>query len=111
MKQTLLAALTLTLAGTAGAAAIEADVAPGITQCGFYLNGAATPTVVSASGGKCRFVLQPTLAVGTHSVEADGREVDPLWGTRITARSAPFVFTKSDATSTSAPPSNLSLVP
>lgn len=107
----ILAGLVLSLfAGLALATSVQADAPAGATQCGFYLDGSSTATVVSVTSGTCKLVLLATLAPGNHSVTADARIPDPIWGLRTTAKSTPFDFVKPGGSSES-PPSAFRLVP
>ena len=91
------------------AATIEADAPPGATQCGFYLDTSTAPTLVTVTAGKCRFNVS-SVSVGTHSVTADARVPDPIWGTAISPKSSPpFTFTKPGPVGSA--PSNFVLVP
>ena len=90
------------------AAQVEADAPVGATQCGFYLDAVVSPTVVSVTAGKCRYNVA-SVAVGAHTVSAEARYPDPIWGTTISPKSAPFSFTKPGPNGAS--PSNFTLVP
>lgn len=112
--RSIIAGLALFLVvGIAFATSVQADAPAGATQCGFYLDGATTPTVVSVSAGTCKLLLATTLAPGDHNVTADARvPAQPPWSTtvQISPKSAPFNFTK-PATTGGASPSNFILVP
>lgn len=90
---------------------VQADVAAGTTQCGWYLDGATTPSIVTIvpPATTCRFPLAAGLTAGTHTIAADARMPDPLWGTLTSPKSATFSFTKPAGGGTA--PSNLVLVP
>lgn len=112
MKRIIAAALFL-VAELAFATSIQADAPPGATQCGFYLDGATTPTVVSVTAGTCKLLLSSMLAAGEHSVTADARvPAQPPWSTtiQISPKSAPFTFIK-PASVGGASPSNFTLLP
>jgi hypothetical protein len=88
---------------------IVVDVAPGTTHCGFFLDGAMAAAAVNpVTGTTCQFDCSG-VSPGPHSVEADARSVDPVWGPTVSAKSAPFHFTKPAATG--APPTNFRIVP
>jgi hypothetical protein len=96
-------------ASPAFATAVQADAPAGATQCGFYLNTATTATVVAVSAGTCKLTLSTSLAPGTHTVTADARYPEPIWGVTTSPKSAPFSFTKPAPGGAS--PSNFQLVP
>lgn len=112
--QKLIVAALAALAFPAVATSIEATVAPGTTQCGWYLDGAATPTLTALwTPTTCRLVLSSTLAAGDHTVSADARApADAMWSSvmTISPRSSVFTFTKPNATGGTAP-TDLKLVP
>lgn len=112
MVRLLLAFVVAVFAIPAYAAQIQADAPPGATQCGFYLDGATTPTVVSVISGKCTMPLSTSLAIGPHQVVGDSRETVPVWGTLPPGpKSAPpYDFTKPGA-STLPPPTNWKVIP
>ncbi len=111
-------ALVALVSTSALAAQVVADVSPGTTHCGFYLDSAVTPSVVpvDAGGATCTYNAS-AVSAGTHNIVADARTatVDPVWGsvTATSAKSAPFSFTKPAATMPSGgpAPSNFRLVP
>lgn len=104
-----LVVLFLVFSSFAFAANIEADAPAGATQCGFYLDTATTPTLVTVTAGKCRLNVS-AVTVGTHSVTADARVPDPIWGTAISPKASPaFTFTKPGPVGS--PPTNFVLVP
>lgn len=86
---------------------VQATVVSGTTSCGFYLD--ANPVVVvTASGTTCSFDVS-TVSAGSHTVQADARTTnDPIWGTQISAKSAPLNFTRP---APPAAPTTLQLVP
>jgi hypothetical protein len=87
------------------------DVVPGTTHCGFFLDGALAASAVNpvdAGGMTCRFDLSG-VAPGDHTIQADARSVDPVWGPIVSAKSAPYQFTK--PASGGAPPSGPRIVP
>jgi hypothetical protein len=102
----------LLAASPAIGAKVVADVSPGTTHCGWYLDTGTTPTVivVDAGGATCSYTLSTTLPSGPHTATADARSVDPIWGTVASVKSAPFAFTKPAVSGASAPAS-LRLVP
>lgn len=109
MKKLVVALFAICAFSQALAAQVEADAPPGATQCGFYLDTAVSPTLVTVTAGKCRLNVS-TVTVGTHTVTADARVPDPIWGTTISPKSSPpFSFTKPGPSGTA--PSNFILVP
>lgn len=113
MKRFIVGLALFCIAGVVLATSVQADAPPGATQCGFYLNAATTPTVVSVSGGTCKLLLSASLPAGDHTVTADARyPAAPPWSTvvQVSPKSAPFLFTK-PATSGGSPPSNFTIVP
>lgn len=113
MLKAIIAGLALLFSGIAFATSVQADAPPGATQCGFYLDAATTPTVVSVSGGTCKLLLSSVLPSGDHTVTADARyPASPPWSTvvQISPKSAPFPFTK-PAVSGGNPPTNFAVVP
>lgn len=111
MKGLIVGLALFCIAGVALAAQIEVDAPPGATQCGFYLDGATTATVVTVVNGKCRMLLSSTLAAGPHQARGDSRQADPVWGTLPPgAKSDPYDFTKPGASGLPAP-TNWKLVP
>lgn len=94
------------------AAKVVVDVAPGTTQCGFYLDASTTATVVSANttANTCTYDVQ-AVAVGSHTVAADTRTNDPIWGSQTSAKSTPWPFTKPTASGNPSTATNFRLVP
>lgn len=112
IKRLAVFACLLMAASPVMAAKIVADVGPGTTHCGWYLDTSTTPTVivVDAGGATCTLTLSTTLPSGPHTAAADARSVDPIWGTVASVKSAPFAFTKPAVSGANAPAS-LRLVP
>jgi hypothetical protein len=85
------------------------DVEPGVTHCGFFLDGSLAAVAVNpVVGTTCSYDLAG-VAPGEHTIQADARSVDPVWGPIVSAKSAPFAFTK--PASGGAPPSGPRIVP
>lgn len=109
-RKNLLVSLLAAVAIPAQAAYVMADVEAGVTQCGFYLDGATSPALVSITppATTCRYNVG-TVTVGTHTITADARKPDPVWGLITSPKSAPFSFTRPGPTGNA--PTNLVLVP
>lgn len=90
-------------------AVVEANVDPGVTSCGVFLDAApkvtipVTAPVPPATQAKCRFDVQ-AVSTGAHNVRMTAIRDDPIWGTLESAQSPPFAFAKPSAPSVPASP-------
>lgn len=91
------------------AANVEANVDPGVTSCGVFLDAApkvtiaVTAPVPPATQAKCRFDVQG-VSTGAHNVRMTAIRDDPIWGLLESAQSPPFAFAKPSAPSVPASP-------
>jgi hypothetical protein len=91
---------------TAFAAKVVSDpVDPGVTHCGFFLDGGVKLTVpvnVVGTVKNCELTLSDTLSNGAHTVTATAIIVDPVFGSRESPQSLPLSFVKPAAPATPA---------
>jgi hypothetical protein len=70
---------------------------PAATSCGVYMDAAAKVTIpvgLDATGKPiCKYDLV-SVAVGSHTVQLTAMDNDPIWGSRESAKSAPFAFSR-----------------